>query len=151
MLRYSTPLRRACMVTLLGAAVLFGCRTTTEVQSAHAKWLTNQPVAYAFTMQRICFCAPVVTRPVVVSVRNGVVESRTYEDTGADVSNELAQLFPAIDGLFAIVDDAVARKADSISADYDQTLGFPVRVAIDYVKLVADEELTFTVRDFKVR
>lgn len=135
-------------LTLMIAAA---CHDVTAAAAARAQWDANQPAAYAFTMQRLCFCPPDITRPVVVTVRNGVVESRKYEDTGAEVAGQFTQLFPAVEGLFAIVDDAVTRKADTIDADYDQSRGFPVRVAIDYIKQAADDELTFTVRDFKVK
>ncbi|MEP6621274.1 MAG: DUF6174 domain-containing protein [bacterium] len=124
-----------------------GCHDTTEAESARARWAANQPAAYVFTMKRVCFCGDI--RAVVVSVRNGSVESRKYEDTGADVPGTFSALYPAVEGLFAIVNDAVARKAESIQATYDPSRGFPVQIDITNMRNAADDGLSVTVRDFK--
>lgn len=145
-LQARASLVRTALAVLL-CVVAAGCSSTTEAESARTKWASHQPAAYMFTMQRICFCGD--TRPVVVSVRNGVVESRKYEDTRADVPSQLANAYPTVEGLFALIDDAVARKADMITAAYDPDRGFPVQVSIDYSTKVADDELTVEVRDFK--
>ncbi len=56
--------------------------------------------------------------------------------------------FPkTIEELFKIIEDAIKRNADEILITYDPTLGYPTRVAIDYLKILADEEMTYTVEN----
>ncbi len=50
-----------------------------------------------------------------------------------------------------VIDTAIARDADKVSADFDADRGFPVRIAIDYSFSTADEELGFVIRDFRTR
>ena len=68
--------------------------------------------------------------PVIVAVRNGIVESRQYTPSGTAVSAQYAELFPAVEGLFAIVADAIRNDTRSLSVQYDLTLGFPTRIAL---------------------
>ena len=141
------------MLALL-AAVPNGCGAditgvNRELSSARARWAASQPTAYEITVRTSCFCAE--TRPVIVAVRAGVVESRRYADTGLAIDPRFTSLFPAVEGLFAIVDDAVARNAAQLDVQYDAERGFPVRIAIDYLKNAIDDEITYVVTDFKVR
>ncbi len=102
-------------------------------------------------MERLCFCPREITGPVIIQVKAGLVESRRYADTGAPVDARWIAEFPAIDGVFAIVDAAIARRAEMIDAVYDPMRGFPTRVDIDYIKNAIDDELGVRVRDFKPR
>ena len=70
-----------------------------------------------------------------------------YVDGGAQVSAQLADLFPDIPGLFAIIADAIARNPFDMAVTYDPTTGVPVDVWIDYVQNIADEELGFRSTD----
>jgi hypothetical protein len=80
-----------------------------------------------------------------------VVESRRYADTGLPIDPRFTPLFPAVEGLFAVVDSAVARNAAKIDAQYDALYGFPVRIAIDYVSNAIDDEITYVMSDFRLR
>lgn len=140
---------------LLLCALLSSCSAFTDPSSdlddARARWRSAEPVSYEFTMERLCFCPREITSPVIVQVKAGVVESRRYADTGAPVDARFTTEFPSIDGVFAIVDAAIARSADKIDAAYDPTRGFPTRIDIDYVTNAIDDELRVRVRDFKPR
>ena len=50
-----------------------------------------------------------------------------------------------IEELFNIIEDAIKCNADEMQISYDPTLGYPTRVAIDYEKILVDEEITYTV------
>lgn len=82
--------------------------------------------------------------PVIVSVRNGGVESRTYAQSGSAVT-QYADLFPTVDGLFAMIDTAVRSGSSRIEADYDATFGFPTFIAIGNPSVDAP---VYTVTDF---
>ena len=68
--------------------------------------------------------------PVIVSVRNGVVESRQYTQTGASVTSEYANALPTVEGLFALVDEAIRNGTKPLTVQYDPTLGYPTRIAL---------------------
>jgi hypothetical protein len=87
----------------------------------------------------------------VISVHNHLVESRRYEDDGSAVSADLAAQFPNMDGVFDQIDAAIAGGARTVTADFDNTRGFPLHVYIDYRGNVADDELTLVIRDFAAK
>jgi hypothetical protein len=88
---------------------------------------------------------------VVVTVRNGQVESRRYEDTGADVPAEFAPAYPTVDGLFAVIEEAIAEQAAAVDVLYDAARGFPVSIQIDGSPMIADDEMFYGTRNFVVR
>ena len=150
-------MRFACLTfaCLAAAAVTVGaCDGPTaperQLQAARLKWERTRPAAYAITIARYCFCAP-GGGPVIVSVRDGVVESRTYVDNGAAVAPTDAGNFPTVDGLFEVIEDAHRQEADAINASYDPARGFPVFISIDYVREMADEELSYRTTNFQPR
>ena len=122
-----------------------------DLAAAKRRWAQAGPASYQITVGRSCFCTPETTRPVIVTVRNGQVESRRYEDTGADVPTQLAAAYPAVDGLFDVIDEAIAEHDAMVDVLYDATRGFPVSIQIDGSVMIADDELFYGTRDFVVR
>jgi hypothetical protein len=45
-----------------------------------------------------------------------------------------------VESAFAIVQDAITNKAESITVQYDSSLGYPTSIAIDMSKMIIDEE-----------
>jgi hypothetical protein len=84
--------------------------------------------------------------PVVVTVRNGVVESRVYSTTDEPVSATLTESFPAVDGLFEFVRKAL-READHVRVRYHSTLGYPEQIDTDWYENSIDDELGISVRN----
>lgn len=121
----------------------------TPLEQGRALWNGSGPDSYRFVITRPFYAPPPLTAPVVVEVRSGTVVSRTYEQTGLPVSPQYSSWWPDVEGLFAIIDDARARNAASIQVQYDPTLGFPLWANIDYDTSLADEEVAFSVRDFR--
>ena len=142
----------AAFLLLLSSACIGGPTTpSASLDEARARWAQSHPASYELTLRRSCGECPVdLDRPVVIVVRSGVVESRRFSDTGADVSPALAASFPAVDGLFGVVSDAIERNAFALSANYDPTLGYPRYISIDYNAQVVDDETAYSVLSFKV-
>jgi hypothetical protein len=113
-------------------------------------WEATEPARYVFLFQRLCFCGTEVTQRVRVEVANGAVVSRTYAETGQPVPAQWHDLFPAMEGVFDIVRDALDRDAAEFDVQYDPDRGYPRSGIFDYVLNAADEELTFRVTDFSV-
>jgi hypothetical protein len=140
------------MITATALLVLVGCSDPTESAdagtAARARWARNRPPDYSFTLWRDCFCRAEVVRPVVVEVRGGVVRSRTYAATGDAVDARWADSFPSIDGLLAELEDA-GKRADRMQATYDRDYGYPSHAIIDYSARIAQDEMEFTIGDFR--
>ena len=138
---------------LVALASLVGCGVTEptgEVRTlneAIERWAAVGPASYTYTVERLCFCGEEARGPVRVTVAGGAVIDRVYVDGGAQVRAQLADLFPDIPGLFAIIADAIASNPFDMAVTYDPTTGVPVDVWIDYVQNIADEELGFRSTD----
>ena len=141
-------MRRLVSGALVALVLLTSCRDVTgvvrQLHDAQQLWAAAEPDAYEVTVSRGCFCGPAVQRSVVIRVRGGQVESRRYLDTGDEVPADIAEAYPTVDALFAIIDDAEARGAAVVDAQYDDAYGYPVSVYLDYSERIADEEQSYS-------
>ena len=117
--------------------------------AARARWERANIDSYEMTVRRQCGECPVFN-PVRLTISGGVIVSRVDVVTGDPVSPQLADLFPDVPGLFALVDQAVA-KAHDLRVTYHRTYGFPTVISIDWVLEHADDEIAYRVEDFAVR
>lgn len=120
-----------------------------RLEEAQERWADRGIDDYRIDVQRLCFCAADVSRWVRVTVRNGVVASRTYVDDGTPVVGD-PTLFPDVDGLFEVIDDALDQDAHELEVAYDPVYGIPLVIAIDYLEFAVDEELTLRSQDFQL-
>ncbi|HLL52122.1 MAG TPA: DUF6174 domain-containing protein [Myxococcaceae bacterium] len=145
-----TAVRR---VTLLVLAVLglsaCGSAGLSELNSARARWNGKKPAAYSFVLQWGCFCPQEHLRPTRILVRDGVIQSVTDAETGAAADPEVRNAL-TVEALFDRVQEAYTRNAESVEATYDPTYGFTASVRIDYRRTTADDELSWTAKDFTV-
>jgi hypothetical protein len=116
-----------------------------QYEQGLARWELTRPEAYVATMERICFCTPEMTGPVLVTVQGNTVVSRVYEASGEPVPAEYADGFPTIDGLFRIIKDAIDDGYHKLDAFYDPATGIPFNFWIDYERNVQDEEVGYNV------
>lgn len=132
-----------CALVLLAA-----CNDATspddELRDARRLWERQGPASYSLTLFRGCECTPEMTGPVVVMVRNGNIESRHYTATGASVPVPFAFSFPTVEGLFRIVEDAIALDPHRLEVHYDARLGYPASISVDFDRRIADDEFTYT-------
>ncbi|MBU7583131.1 MAG: hypothetical protein KAF91_09525 [Nostoc sp. TH1S01] len=104
---------------------------------------------YRYTLSNSCFCTPEARGPVIITVKNGITASITTT-TGEPVSNpEFFERYKTIPKLFNVIADAIARKADNIDVQYNNQLGYPTQISIDYSFQQADEELYLTIENFQ--
>ena len=89
-----------------------------------------------------------MTGPVIVTVQNDVVVSRTYKNSGAAVTAEYASLFPAVDGLFESIAKLHGEDPHEIDVDYDAALGYPLSISVDMHKDYVDDEFLVTISSF---
>ena len=115
--------------------------TPEDLEAARERWEAAGLDAYAMTLRRVCFCpTPDYTGPFEVEVRGGELASVRLE--GAAVDDERGM---TVEALFDLVQDAYDRDAYRITVEYDERLGYPVSVDIDYDAQMADEEIGYAV------
>lgn len=102
-------------------------------------WETQRLTDYTFDVSRVCYCQ--FRGDVRVTVKDGVITGVT--ELASEVARD-PETFRTIDGLFDLVQDAYARDAHEVQVEFDPSRGYPTRIWIDYVQMMADEEVGFT-------
>ena len=133
-------------MTVIGLGAATGCLGKDDhgVASAQRRWAANAPAAYQFHSREVCFCPDELTREMIVDVRGGAVVAAIYADDGSPVGAATRGQILTVEGLFALLADAVDRGADQIDVTYDAALGYPRTIALDYHRSAADDERGFT-------
>lgn len=111
-----------------------------RVDEAREQWAAAGPAAYQLTLHRSCFCPPEYRGPFMVTVRDGDVETVRYEGQTVDAARGMS-----VESLFDLIEDAYARGAERVDAEFDPTWGYPTRLYIDYEAQMADEEIGYEV------
>lgn len=119
---------------LLLALLLAACgRGATEPKvgqnAAKARWATQGPSSYTMVVRRSCECLPLQSGEVRVWSTGGVVTARRYVSGGSSVAEQYAKLFPSVEELFLMIDDAIARGTPDLRVRYDPVMGYPSYVA----------------------
>ena len=107
------------------------------LDAARSRWHKAHIAGYRFRVQRSCFCVADALRARTVTVRHGKpVKPPKYYGEVATVTR-----------LFAVVQDAIHRKAASLVVEYGAH-GVPRHIAVDYERLTVDEEVSYAVDRF---
>jgi hypothetical protein len=114
------------------------------LRNARRRWVSNGPADYSFELARSCECTPEMAGPVRLVVQRGIVLRREYVSNQAPVPAQYAQNFPSVEGLFDVVADALRDNAWRVEVDYDPNNGLPRVISVDYDRVVADDEFTYT-------
>jgi hypothetical protein len=124
--------------------VLAACGGTKTADMRDA-WQDQRIDSYAFTLARICFCPG--PHEVRITVEEDEITKVIDTQTGAEVDRTSVE-WPTIDGIFKIILDAEANRADKVEVTYDDTYLHPVTVNIDYIEEAVDDELGLLVSSF---
>ena len=104
-----------------------------------ALWAAQGLTDYTFDVTKVCYCQSV--GDVRVTVKGGVITGVT--ELASEVARD-PETFRTIDGLFDLVQDAYERDAHEVQVEFDPNRGYPTRIWIDYGRMIADEEMGFT-------
>jgi hypothetical protein len=115
---------------------------------ARSRWEAADVDDYTFVLRRNCFCAGGV-EPVRIVVRDGAAISYTVVATGEPLPAEWREWYPTVTGLFEFLEDAVDRDAERIDVRYNDRLGYPVTIYVDYDERIADEEMGYAIEAFE--
>ena len=116
-----------------------------ELEQARERWEAYEPANYSYAVRRLCFCAPESIGPVRVVVSNGIVVEARYVATSDTVPTSFRSLFPAVEGLFDILEDAYDNDASDVDVTYDPNTGVPTNFFIDYIENAIDDEVGYEV------
>ncbi len=115
-----------------------------EYQKSLKRWQQASLQNYDISYHRQCFCLAELVRPLRVEVRDGRIASAVYADDGSPLLPDLDYDLKSVDDFFDLIADAIDRSADKLHVSYDDTLGFPSSISIDYFKRMVDDEVTIT-------
>jgi len=146
-------MRKLSLALLLALAGCTGSSGPTDATTAlalnRARWYGSGIADYAFTIARVCECLPEMAGPVVVEVRGGVVQERTYA-SGTSVDPQYSDLFTAVPGLFDLIEEAIRRDAAGLAVRYNGAYGYPESIQIDWVAGAVDDEVSYRISDFTI-
>ena len=115
------------------------------------KWESAAISSYELDMERACFCSDYITRPMHLIVTNGE-PTLTYADDGSAVTDEaLESLFVgAVPKMFDGISLVLSHEPDRFLVEYNDALGFPERIGVDFEADAIDDELSFWVTNFEI-
>ena len=117
---------------------------------AQERWEHSSIAYYSYTGAWTCFCPEEYRADTQVTVDGGKVT--TVSSVAPNVGTIPApERFLAIEGLFALIQNAITQNAARIEVSYDETYGYPAESFIDYDERIADEEDRFTISSFTPR
>ncbi len=122
-----------------------GAVRSPELDAARQRWADVGYDAYRMTLQRACFCPEDYRGPFDVTVRHGAVDDATFNGATVDAERVLT-----VAALFDLLEDAYDRNAARVDVTFDDELGYPTSLYIDYDEGIADEEVGYTVADVQV-
>ena len=135
---------RCALLAVAAALVAFAAAgQQRELAAGRSAWRSAALVDYEYGYRKFCECHPDSPPETVVTVRGGKVVGVRHRPVGFD--NEVQaeqrnlQFYWTVDGLFDLIDAALARGAN-VRAAYDPMRGFPTEVYIDYdANFIGDE------------
>jgi hypothetical protein len=112
-----------------------------QVSTPSQRWDELKLSHYDFELSRVCFCLP-RSEVLKVTVAAGKIVELQDAATGAAVAQDEAPWARTIDGFFDLIEEA-ERKGAKVTVTWDETLGYPTDIAIDWVPRAADDEVRF--------
>jgi hypothetical protein len=144
-------MRRLLYLTL--ALLIAGCSLSpapTELEKNRVLWKEQNANHYQFQLSILCFCPYYSQMPLNIEVRDGEAMSIAAAD-GSDVTPNLEYYSQAdtVEEVFGIIESAQSGGADEVMVEYDPDYGYPILIAIDYIKEAVDDEVSYQVANIQ--
>lgn len=117
----------------------------------YQKWQKSGLSNYTFVLDRYCFCGGgAYPAKIIVTDKkiSQVFATDSQEPVSIDSTQNYADFYPNINGLFNLIQDATERQADQLDVRYDDKYGFPLDIDIDYSKEMVDDEIEYRITSF---
>ncbi len=108
------------------------------------KWENSGIDSYTMDFSIICFC--IYRVPFGVSVKRNKVVAFTGNEDYCDIDCVMT-----IDQIFLEIQQLLERNPYSFEITYDPVYGFPAKSYFDLDRNLADEEIGYTIENFKVQ
>ena len=102
---------------------------------------------YRFGFNWSCYCAPGYADPVIITVTDGEISWIVRVADGIEVVDHAG--YKTLDGLFDYLVTQHSNGAHHISVTYDPKYGYPTEGFVDQISRAVDDEISFSVRDFR--
>ena len=120
-----------------------------QYTAALARWNAAGIDSYEFTLGLACECGDMDDlRDIEVTVENGVVVSRVYDDDGTPAPEAIFGAYDTVEELFAVVARSITMDADLLNVGYHVTYGLPVVLQLDPNDRDPSDYLLWEVLDF---
>jgi hypothetical protein len=84
-----------------------------------------------------------------ITESNGNIIDATYADTGETVPSYIRDGLLTMSERFDQLEEAYLSGADRVDVSYDAQLGYPSSVYIDRSFMMADEEISYSIKDLE--
>ena len=118
-------------------------KQTEDLVRAQKLWNSKNITTYTIVQERSCFCPEEYRRPMRYNINNSLVQTGTvrYNDKDKEqLAPTIQTKLNSVSDAFAIIQDAIDDKVDSLEVTYDSISGYPTHIVIDYSVMMADEE-----------
>lgn len=123
---------------------------TSALQAAKKKWDSLSGQFYIIQSHRFCECEDEYQSQMEVNVLGNKVVSAFDTVSGDEISAEIQQEIKTVDGLFALIEKAIA-DGISINVSYNQEYGYPETAQIDLEQLAVDGGLHINLSDLQIK
>lgn len=124
-----------------------GSQAAKEYYQNLKRWQSLGWENYDVVYQRQCFCVAAVTKKIRVKVRGGRINDAVYAEDNGTLVSDINHGLKSIDDWFKLISNAIDRPADSLQVSYDEALGYPRSLSIDYYQRMADDEVSVKIFD----
>jgi hypothetical protein len=114
-----------------------------ELTRNRQRWAGAGIHDYEFDYQRLCFCAPVATEPVRITVRQDAVVAVVRRSDGLSAGTTYGG-WPRVGDLFDDIQSRLDQHVARIRVDYDPMYGYPRSIVVDVAAMAADDEYSHT-------
>lgn len=104
---------------------------------------------YDMEFERSCYCMEEYRGPFDMEIRLGVVSRASYKGDTVGDSNSLNRLL-SVEKAFDTIQTALDDTYHDLRVEYDKAAGYPKSVYIDRKEMIADDEVTYLFRNFKL-
>ena len=122
--------------------------TRMELSTAMEKWDNKNFNNYEYTLDVSCYC--IYEGPNNIEIKNNVL----FRVNGKSVTLEQLQNeywdVKTIEQLFNIIDSKLEDDPFSYSLQFDKNYGYPIVIYFDMDEMIADEEISYTISNFKI-
>jgi len=103
-----------------------------QLERAQELWQEAGYDTYEYRLEWECQCPAQSQEPIWIVVKEGELHQARKVFGNDPIPINQANVFLAVEGLFGIVEEAIIRQANRIDVTYDQVLGYPRWINIEY-------------------